>query len=77
MTSKKAVVHQVNQKESRKVKSPSVFIEELKLELKKITWPTRAVTIKSSVLTLIVMILSTLYVYGLDLIYTNLFSFLR
>lgn len=77
MTSKKETANQLTEEKTRYVKSPVVFIEELKLELKKITWPTKDVTIKSSVLTLIVMILSTLYVYGLDLIYTNLFSFLR
>lgn len=55
---------------------PVVFLKEVKSELSKVVWPTRAEVMK---LTIVVIAISTLigfYIGGLDLIFTKLTDFL-
>jgi preprotein translocase SecE subunit len=46
-------------------------------ELRKITWPTKDTAIKAIVLVISIMIFSTIFVGGLDILYTKLFVLIR
>ena len=46
--------------------SPGQFIKEVRGELRRVHWPTRAEVINYSVVVLVVIILLTLFVAGLD-----------
>ncbi len=51
--------------------SPVVFLKEVKLELGKVTWPTREETIKLTIIVIAISIVLGLYIGGLDLIFTK------
>lgn len=55
----------------------SNFSTNPKLELKKVTWPDNKVLIKSTLLVLSIIVISTLYIMGLDLLFSNTFKFLK
>ena len=46
-------------------------------ELKKVTWPNRNTLVKSTSLILVIIVISTVYVSGIDIIFENLFSILN
>lgn len=46
-------------------------------ELKKVTWPNRNTLVKSTILILIIVTFITLYVFGLDLIFSSFISYLQ
>lgn len=51
---------------------PVVFLKEVKAELAKVIWPTRADVIKLTVVVVVVSFVIGVYVGGLDLIFTKL-----
>ena len=53
------------------------FSTNPKQELKKVTWPNRDTLLKSTILILVIIIVLTIYVTGLDLVLSKLFYFLR
>ena len=53
------------------------YITETRLELKKVTWPGKNVLTKSTMLILFVVAFYTFYIAGLDIVFANLFKFLR
>ena len=55
----------------------SNFSTNPKLELRKVTWPNNKVLIKSTLLVLSIIVISTLYIMGLDLLFSNTFKFLK
>ena len=61
-----------------KVKQPSIiqkgvqFLREVKVELKKVTWPTRKQTIGSTVVTLVLVIILSLFLGVVDMSLTSL-----
>lgn len=48
------------------------YLREVKVELSKVTWPTRAESLKLTVIILVASLAVGLYIGGLDLIFTNL-----
>ena len=53
------------------------FSTNPKQELKKVTWPNRNTLVKSTILIIVIIIILTFYVAGLDLAFSKLFYFLR
>ncbi len=51
---------------SRGRSSPGEFLREVRAELKKVAWPTREEVINYSIVVLVVSLLLTLFVAGLD-----------
>ncbi|HEY9556520.1 MAG TPA: preprotein translocase subunit SecE [Acidimicrobiales bacterium] len=46
--------------------TPAQFVREVKGEMRKVAWPTRAEVINSSIIVLVALILLTAYIGGLD-----------
>ena len=61
---------------STTARKPS-FSTNPKQELKKVTWPNRDTLLKSTILILVIIVVLTIYVTGLDLVLSKLFYFLR
>jgi preprotein translocase subunit SecE len=51
---------------------PIRFIREVIAELKKVTWPTRAETIKLTVIVIAISVIVGLFIGGLDMIFLNI-----
>lgn len=51
---------------------PIVFLKEVRAELTKVIWPTRAQVIKLTVIVIVVSLGMGLYIGSLDLIFTKL-----
>ncbi|RAP27369.1 preprotein translocase subunit SecE [Candidatus Marinamargulisbacteria bacterium SCGC AG-333-B06] len=60
----------------KSARKPS-FSTNPSIELKKVTWPNRDTLIKSTILILILVVVLTSYVSGLDLLFSKLFYMLR
>ena len=41
------------------------------IELKKVTWPNRETLVKSTILILVIIFITTVYISGLDLVFSN------
>ncbi|MBI4067155.1 preprotein translocase subunit SecE [Candidatus Gottesmanbacteria bacterium] len=52
--------------------SPVVFLKEVKTELTKVVWPTRAQTIKFTFIVIAISLILGAYIGGLDLLFTKL-----
>ncbi|OGG14255.1 preprotein translocase subunit SecE [Candidatus Gottesmanbacteria bacterium RIFCSPHIGHO2_01_FULL_39_10] len=52
--------------------SPVVFLKEAKMELAKVTWPTKEQTIKLTVIVIAISVILGSYIGALDLIFTKL-----
>jgi preprotein translocase subunit SecE len=55
--------------------SPLVFLTEVRTELEKVSWPTRAQVTKMTVIVVSVSALVALFVGGLDFVFTKLMEF--
>lgn len=51
------------------------YLQEVKAELAKVTWPTREASLRMTVIVLVASLLVGLYIGGLDYIFTNLLGF--
>lgn len=52
------------------------FLNEVRTELSKVTWPTRAETIRLTIIVVIISIVVGIYLGGLDLLFTEMLKFL-
>ncbi|MDO8269638.1 MAG: preprotein translocase subunit SecE [Candidatus Levybacteria bacterium] len=52
------------------------FIHEVRTELTKVTWPTRAETIRLTLIVVAISVITGLYLGGLDLLFTQMLKFL-
>lgn len=52
--------------------APAAFISEVSAELKKVTWPTKAETIKLTTTVIIISLLVGLFIGGLDILFVQL-----
>jgi preprotein translocase subunit SecE len=52
------------------------FLEEVKLELGKVTWPTRKETVSTSWVVIIIIVLISLYLGACDIILAKLLRFI-
>ncbi len=50
----------------------SQFLKEVRQEVKKVTWPTKAETIRYSVMVLVASLIVAIYLGGVDYIVANL-----
>lgn len=57
-------------------KSPVVFLKEVKSELAKVVWPSRAEVVRLTWVVILVSLIVGLFIGALDFIFTRLFSFL-
>jgi preprotein translocase subunit SecE len=58
------------QKEERT--GPRQFAHEVRAELKKVAWPTRSETLNYSLITLITLVIFTLFIFGVDWVFSEL-----
>jgi preprotein translocase subunit SecE len=56
--------------------NPAVFLKEVRVELQKVTWPTREQTRKLTIVVIIVSTTVAVFVGGLDLLFTKLLGFI-
>jgi preprotein translocase subunit SecE len=52
--------------------APIRFIREVIAELKKVTWPTRAETVKLTVIVITISVIVGLFIGGLDMVFLNI-----
>lgn len=52
------------------------FIKEVRTELLKVTWPTRADTIRLTLIVVLLSIAAGIYLGGLDLLFTQMLKLL-
>jgi len=50
------------------------FLKEVKLEMKKVNWPTRKETIKYTLIIILVSIVVAVFLGGLDFIFTTILN---
>lgn len=50
---------------------PITFLQEVKAELSKVVWPSRAETIKATILVIAISVAIGAYVGGLDFVFTS------
>ena len=60
-----------------KKRTKSSFATNPKIELKKVSWPNKEVLLKSTLLIMAIILISTLYIMGLDLLFSNAFKSLK
>ena len=53
------------------IKKIQLFIEDVKVEMAKVSWPTRDELIKSTMIVVVVTILFTLFIFGSDIVISN------
>lgn len=54
--------------------TPFRFVAEVLSELKKVTWPTRAETVKLTGMVVVISVIVALYIGGLDAVFLSLTS---
>lgn len=54
------------------IKKIQQFIEDVKIEMAKVSWPTRDELLKSTMIVVVVTILFTLFIFGSDIVISNL-----
>ena len=54
----------------------SVFFENTAEEMRKCTWPDRGQLMESTILVLIVLIVSTIFIFGIDQVLFHIMKFL-
>jgi preprotein translocase subunit SecE len=47
------------------------FVREVRGELKKVAWPTKAEVVTSTIVVLVAVIIMTLLIFGLDLVFSK------
>jgi len=52
------------------------FLKEVRLEIKKVNWPTRKETIRYTLIVIFVSIVIAIYLGGLDFIFTTIYKFI-
>ena len=48
------------------------YLKEVRTELTKVTWPTRAEATKLTIIIIVASLITALYIGGLDYVFTNL-----
>ena len=56
--------------------SPAEFLNQVRTEARKIVWPTREETVKTSIFVFIMMLLLSLFFLGIDSIFNAVVGFL-
>lgn len=53
------------------------FFKEVGVELKKVTWPTKKQMLKSTLIVLVFLLIIGLLIFGLDLLFSWLFTLIQ
>jgi len=53
------------------------FVEDTRYELKRVTWPSSDKVVKASLIILVIVVMSTLFIAGIDLLFTRGLFWLR
>jgi len=61
-------------KKTKKPVNPLAYLGEVREELNRVTWPTRAEVIRLSGVVIIASLIVGLYIGGVDFVFTNLIS---
>jgi len=70
-TAPSAAARRAQVAERRKRTGARQFLKEVRQELKKVDWPSRAELISYTIVVLATLVVTTLYVAGLDLIFSK------
>ena len=52
--------------------SPALFVRQVKQEISKITWPTKAETMQGSIIVIVMSVLIALFLFVVDMIFAKL-----
>ncbi|MBQ8251627.1 MAG: preprotein translocase subunit SecE [Alphaproteobacteria bacterium] len=52
--------------------SPAQFVRQVKQEVSKITWPTKAETMQGSIVVIVMSVLIALFLFVIDMIFAKL-----
>ena len=74
---KTKIMHRIMAKKANNPKKLGVFAEEIKLEMKRVEWPTRKAVAKSTALILTIVVIVTLFVSLIDAGLSQAFLLLR
>ena len=58
------------------IQNPFIFIQQVRAEVKKVTWPTRKETITTTIMAFIMVMLSVVFFFCVDQLLNVLVSFL-
>ena len=50
---------------------PTQFAKEVRSELRKVAWPTKSETINYSIITLVTLVVFTLFIFGVDWVFSE------
>jgi preprotein translocase subunit SecE len=59
------------QQQRKERTGPTQFAKEVRSELRKVAWPTKSETINYSVITLITLVVFTLFIFGVDWVFSE------
>lgn len=65
------------QESSQKAQGFQVFFQDTKMELRRVSWPNREAVLKATVLILVIVSFSTLFVAGTDWLLARLFMVIK
>jgi preprotein translocase subunit SecE len=64
------------QRQAKQRTSPAEFVREVRAELRKVAWPSRAEVVNYSVIVFIVLVILMLAIFGLDYVFGKFVFFL-
>ncbi len=59
------------QQQRRERTGPTQFAKEVRSELRKVAWPTKSETINYSIITLITLVVFTMFIFGVDWVFSE------
>ena len=62
--------------EKKKKTSPAEFVNQVRTETSKVTWPTRQETIRTAIFVFILVVVLSLFFLGVDSIFSGLVNWL-
>ncbi len=62
--------------EKKKKTSPAEFVNQVRTETSKVTWPTRQETIRTAIFVFILVVVLSLFFLGVDSIFSSLVKWL-
>ncbi len=62
--------------EKKKKTSPAEFVNQVRTETSKVTWPTRQETIRTAIFVFILVIVLSLFFLGVDSVFSGLVNWL-
>jgi preprotein translocase subunit SecE len=73
----KQVMQRLIAKKTQTPRDNKAFVEELRIELKRIDWPSRKTVTKSTIMILVIVLIATIFVSVVDSAFSEALLFLR